>query len=225
MKFIIADDHAIVREGVIYSLKNHFGDETEVLEAEDSASLIALLENNNTFDLILLDLMMPGSKGLSLLKRICNDWPEQTVAVLSASENSKDMRKSIDYGAAGFIPKSLAREVMISAIRLVLVGGVYVPTKGFMSTAADVADRIEKNVLLEADGSIPLLTDRQRQVLIGIARGKTNRDIGNELELSEYTIKIHVTAIFKKLKVSNRMQSVLIAKELGLFEADDLIND
>ena len=222
MKFIIADDHAIVREGVIYSLKNHFGDETEVLEAEDSASLIALLENHNTFDLILLDLMMPGSKGLSLLKRICNDWPEQTVAVLSASENSKDMRKSIDYGAAGFIPKSLAREVMISAIRLVLVGGVYVPTKGFMSTAADVADRIEKNVLLEA---IPLLTDRQRQVLIGIARGKTNRDIGNELELSEYTIKIHVTAIFKKLKVSNRMQSVLIAKELGLFEAGDLIND
>ncbi len=227
MIVVIADDHAIVREGVIYSLKTHFGEETQVLEAEDSPSLVALLEQNKNIDLILLDLMMPGANGLSVLRKICNEWPGNSVVVLSASEDSTLMRKSIDIGAAGFIPKSSPREVMMSAIRLVLAGGVYIPPKSLLSIEAvsTSSEATENNKLPDPKILAPKLTDRQRQVLIGIAEGKTNREIGAGLELSEYTIKIHVTAIFKKLQVNNRMQSVLVAKELGLFKVGDLTPD
>lgn len=227
MIVVIADDHAIVREGVIYSLKTHFGEETKVLEAEDPPSLFALLEQNKTIDLVLLDLMMPGANGLSVLEKICNEWPENTVVVLSASEDSTLMRQSIDLGAAGFIQKSSPREVMISAIRLVLAGGVYIPPKSLLpiESVSTSSETVENNKSSDPKILAPKLTDRQQQVLIGIARGKTNRDIGAGLELSEYTIKIHVTAIFKKLQVNNRMQSVLVAKELGLFKAGDLTPD
>jgi len=224
LRIVIADDHAIVREGVIYALKSHFGKETEVLEAEDSVSLMTLLGKHKTIDLILLDLMMPGSRGLSLLKKIGSKWPKYTVVILSASEDAKQMRKSIDLGAGGFIPKSLPREIMMNAIRLVLAGGVYVPPKSLLSVEGDTSytKGIKNKQLLGSEISTAKLTDRQKQVLIGIARGKTNKDIGDGLELSEYTIKIHVTAIFKKLQVNNRMQSVLAAQELGLFEPGDI---
>lgn len=216
MKILIADDHALVREG-LKTVLQQFAPDTRVLEAGDGAELLHQLAAHTPVDIALLDLYMPGGDGFDLVGRVCDRYPAMPVIVLSASDRPADMRKALDRGASGFIPKSTSQDVMLSAIKLVLSGGVYIPPdllKGDSEVREQFAPLGPNQPL--PDGSLNHLTERQRQVLGLLAKGKQNKLIARELGLSEHTVKIHVTAILKALGVANRTQAVLAAQRLGL---------
>jgi len=214
LKILIADDHMLVREGLISTLR-HLSCDVQFTQAADGDQVMAHLELDSAFDLILLDLRMPGTDGFSLLGSICNMYPDIPVVILSASDDVQTMRKSLDRGASGFIPKSTNHEVMLSALNLVIAGGVYIPpdmlSEEVPETAFDTGVIVAKNSIEIRNR----LTERQLEVLSLLAKGHQNKTIANSLGVSEHTIKIHVTAILKALGVKNRTQAVLAAQQLS----------
>jgi DNA-binding NarL/FixJ family response regulator len=211
---LLADDHALVREGLKHTLAA-LVPRIEFLEAATAEDVVDHLAGNDAIGLVLLDLVMPGSNGFDLLNRVCDDYPDLPVVILSASADPGKMRKALDIGAAGFITKSATTEVMLSALRLVLAGGIYVPPdtlKTGQSTeneqpAPAVEDRVPPAPRYNS------LTSRQRDVLRRIGEGKSNKQIARELALSENTVKIHVAAILRVLGVDNRTQAAVLARE------------
>lgn len=223
IKVLIADDHAMVREGLRTALAELVSD-VQVEEAADAEQVIAQLQAGGDWGLILLDLRMPGAQGFTLVSTVCNLLPDVPVVVLSANDEGDTMRRALDCGVCGYIPKATPREVMLQALRLVLAGGVYVPRSALSYDAP--TDR----------GAIPIpswqpglsgrwpsghLTDRQHQVLELLGQGLQNKQIARHLTLSEHTVKIHVTAILDALGVSNRTQAVVAARKLGLAGANE----
>lgn len=216
MLILIADDHALVREGLRYALRD-LTPEVRFQEASDAMQVRALIERSPDVDLLLLDLVMPGSNGFELLTELCQRRPELPVVVLSGSEDPVHMRKALDLGAAGFIPKTSSAEVMLSALRLVLAGGIYVPSDMLRSSPSGApADAPPAPVSAPQSGSADGLTNRQREVLRQLGEGKSNKQIARVLDLSDNTVKIHVAAILRVLKAENRTQAVIIARGLGL---------
>ncbi|MDH3561518.1 MAG: response regulator transcription factor [Gammaproteobacteria bacterium] len=211
MKILIADDHGIVREGIKLLLSD-LSTDLSVLEAADRNEVLAAVSGNPDLDLILLDLYMPGVTDLDLLAEISNHYSRIPVIILSATEDTYVMQRAIDRGAAGFIPKSAAQAVMTSAIRLVLAGGVYIPPAMVQhpdESSADAPARVTHTSQLD-------LTNRQLEVLKLLGEGKSNKIIARELGLSAHTVKIHVTAIFKALGVSNRTEAAVASRELDM---------
>jgi DNA-binding NarL/FixJ family response regulator len=204
MKILLADDHALFREGIRHILRQ-LDPDVAVLDAADYGTARALLTRNPDSDLALVDLNMPGADGVDSIAALLALPHMVPVVVLSASESRIDIRRTLDAGAMGFIPKSETAEVMLGALRLVLSGGIYVPPM-LMTTANHPATRANA-----------MLTPRQRDVLQRMSEGKSNREIGRQLGLSEATVKVHITAIFRNLNVSNRMQAVKTAEALGIF--------
>ncbi len=218
MKILIADDHALVREGLRYSLKS-LAEDMEVVEAKNGEEVQFMLAQHADINIVLLDLFMPGSDGFNLLKSLCENETNPPVVVLSASENPGNMRRAIDLGASGYVPKSASREVMLSALQLVLSGGVYIPSSMYLGKDEDLDHGMPESRVIRS-GEAPHLTERQKEVLDYLAQGKTNKEIARLLGLSEYTVKIHITAIFKALKVRNRTEAVVLAKQFGLLSKD-----
>jgi DNA-binding NarL/FixJ family response regulator len=212
LHILVADDHNVVREGLKHALAE-LGEATSVCEAATGDEVNAALARER-FDLALIDLHMPGADGLNLITSVCNRYPELPVVVLSASENPAHMRKAIDRGASGYIPKTAGRAVMLSALRLVLSGGVYIPRELFTAEQAPSSGAF--NEPATASPGPPTLTARQLDVLRLLAQGHPNKAIARLLSLSESTVKIHVAALLKALNVSNRTQAVVAARELGL---------
>lgn len=193
-KFLIADDHSLYRAGVRQLLARYFPG-AALEESADAAGTWNAVRAHPDLDLLLLDLAMPGGGGLDLLRGLAVEAPALPVAVLSASESAADARAVLEAGALGFIPKSSSDEVIVSAITLVLRGGVYIPP-----------------LMMQAPPPGPQgLTPRQRDVLALLAQGQSNKEIGAALGLSEATVKQHVSAILKALRASNRVQAVLAA--------------
>ncbi|MDH5545979.1 MAG: response regulator transcription factor [Gammaproteobacteria bacterium] len=215
MKVAVADDHVLVRDGITHTLKTVWQG-VEVLEADDGVQLMELLSKHKDMDIILMDLFMPDTDGFQLLENISRILPEVPVVVLSASESSNHMRRAIDIGASGYVPKSLSKDIMISALQLVLSGGVYIPPASLL--ANDKPSPGFPGLNSEVSKEMPNLTGRQYDVLKLLITGLTNKEIAKTLGLSEYTVKIHVTAIFKALNVSNRTQAVIEAKKMGIRE-------
>ena len=213
MRILIGDDHALFREGLTCLLEQIFP-HAEYLHAGTYDEAEAYCSGSNPPELILTDLQMPGWPGFEGLRRIRNLLPQTPIVVISASQNADDARMSLDHGASGFIPKSSSVQIMVSALRLVLAGGVYVPhsllQSGAGSLAAASADRAASSNLSDLGAGIKV-TQRQRDVLECLREGKSNKQIAYELGLSEGTVKIHVTAIFKSLNVKNRTQAVISA--------------
>lgn len=219
MRILIADDHALTREGLCSALRE-LADDVTVVAAADGGQVHDLIDGQTDFNLILLDLFMPGIDGFDLLSKVCNRRPETPVVVLSASLDPADMRRSLDHGAAGFIQKSSGREVILSALRLVLAGGVYVPPGILGSTMPS----LEGSTPVSQDPMISdlvgvahelSLTNRQLDVLRLLAQGVSNKIIARHLGLSENTVKIHVAAILKAFNVNNRTQAVVLAQRMG----------
>ena len=212
MRFLVADDHEIVRNGLISALRelDHQAEIKGVNDAEETRNAVA---GGISYDLIVLDLIMPGSNGFELLRDVCNDCMDTPVVVLSGSGDPLHMRKSLDLGAAGFVPKSAGLEVMLSALRLVLAGGIYVPPD--ILSRPDVPPAIaEENI---AKGlSLDELTARQQEILSFLGEGKSNKEIARQLNLSEHTIKVHVAAVLRILGVNNRTKAAMVAREFGL---------
>lgn len=210
MKLLVADDHALVREGLKHTLIG-FDENIEIVEAEDGEQVKKILANNQPIDLALLDLYMPNTNGFELIDFICNNYPDILVVVLSASDDPDNMRKVLDRGASGFIPKTTIKDVILTALKLVMSGGVYIPPDMFKSRPKqETAPQSQPDLTLIKQK----LTPRQLEVLNLIAQGYQNKHIAHELNLSEHTVKIHITAIFKALGVKNRTQAVLTAQNL-----------
>jgi DNA-binding NarL/FixJ family response regulator len=174
----------------------------EIAEVDDHAAVMSHLEVHNDIALLLMDLTMPGMEGLAALDTLTRRYPALPIVVLSASEERADMQSSLDSGALGFIPKSSTPAVMLQALRLVLAGGVYVPqalVQGLTAPPPELAPKRDE------------LTPRQSAVLARVVEGKSNKAIASELGLTEATVKAHVTAVFKTLRVANRMQAAIAA--------------
>lgn len=223
MKVIVADDHALIREGLERTLKS-FEPDVIVVHAEDSDSVLEKLKNTDSVDIVLLDLCMPGANGFELLKTVCNTYSNIPIVVISSADEPRNMRKAIDCGASGFIPKSASTEIMISVFKLVLSGGVYIPPdmlkQKINNKNTNLLD-VKSNVVSlidETREAARKLTKRQAEVLDLMARGMSNKEIARALEVSEHTIKIHVTAILKLFNAENRTEAVVMAHNASVID-------
>lgn len=206
-KIIIADDHPLFRA----ALKQAVGqavDNVEVIEADTIAALQHSVEACPEADLVLLDLNMPGAHGFSGLVFMRGQYPGLPVVMVSGTEDIQVIRKAIDYGASGFIPKSASLQLIAEAIQAVLNGDVWLP--------AGVQGQIDRAAPETCDFSEKLatLTPQQFRVLGMLMEGLLNKQIAYELSVSEATIKAHITAVFRKLGVRNRTQAVIAVQQL-----------
>jgi DNA-binding NarL/FixJ family response regulator len=173
-----------------------------------------MIEREPDLDLVLLDLALPGIHGLSVLQSLRAKHPAISVVVISASSDRENVTRALDHGALGFIPKSSSNEVLASALKLVLAGGIYVPPEVLGRRGAElVSPSIAAGHRTPAEIG---LTERQAQILALIMKGKSNKLICRELDIAESTVKNQVTAIMKALNVTSRTQAVLAVNELGL---------
>ncbi len=214
MKILVVDDHPLIREAV-QAVVARLEPGATVLAASDSERGFAIAASAPDLELVLLDLNMPGLAGIPSLKAWRSRCPDVPVVVLSSAEDRPTVLAAIGAGAAGFIPKSSPNEVMLSALRLVLAGGKYLPPEALTPVGpagGKVRAPAQKILSLETLG----LTDRQAQVLKLVAEGKSNKLICRELDLAERTVKAHISAVFRALGVSSRTQAALAAAKLGL---------
>ncbi|CAO3423626.1 response regulator transcription factor [Azospirillum endophyticum] len=212
MKILIGDDHLLFREGLRRLLEQLQGDSSFV-EAGTFDEVLEQCGAGSTFDIILMDLHMPNWPGFDGLREIQALQPGVPVVVISASEALGDIRGALDHGATGYIPKSSSVKVMMGALNLVFSGGIYLPP-GALTASMEAAPR-RRSVDVSDRNAGYGLTQRQREVLECLRLGKSNKQIAYELGLSEGTVKIHVTAIFKSLGVKNRTQAVIAAAAMS----------
>lgn len=207
VRILVIEDHALVREGLMLALQSLEtpNDPAEILGARDAEVAGDLLDQNEDFDLLVLDLMLPGTSGMAFLGIVRKRYPHIPVAILSAMDDSETIVKAMRGGAAGFISKASPTQALLGALRDILAGGIWVPENMREIVAKP---RRRHRTVAERYG----LTKSQARVLELLAEGKTNREIAELLDVTEGTVKIHVSAIFKALDVSNRSQALLIAQ-------------
>ncbi|MCB1416314.1 MAG: response regulator transcription factor [Phyllobacteriaceae bacterium] len=204
---LVADDHPLFRE----ALENAVGSLDRGIEVRMSGSFeeaVTFLDEETSPDLLLLDLNMPGSKGVTGLTQIRARYPAVPVIVVSATEDAATIRKSIALGASGYVPKSSGLEDIRRAVTAVLDGDVYVPG----NIDLEAGDDDETSELIER---LQSLTPQQTKVLGMLAEGLLNKQIAYELGVSEATVKAHVSAILLKLRVDSRTQAVIAYSRLG----------
>jgi DNA-binding NarL/FixJ family response regulator len=212
MKILVVDDHALIREALRNVLKDLQCD-AAVLEASDARQTMRLVEEHIDVELILLDLTLPDRDGFSLLAELRECHPAVSLVVLSAHNDRANVVKALDLGAVGFIPKSAPREVMLSALRLVMAGGIYIPPE---ILAQPLSPPTPQPSTAKPSSPAELgLTARQVDVLALMMQGMSNKAICRVLDLAEPTVKNHVTAILKALKVTNRTEAVIAVSEFG----------
>lgn len=185
-------------------------DQVAVVEAANAVQAYALVEQHVDLDLVLLDLNLPGIDGHAAMQELRRRHGALPVVILSASDDPAGVNAALKMGAAGFIPKSSTREVMLQALRLVLSGGLYIPPQALGMTG------LETPGALSTSAVGPALTARQTEVLRLIALGKPNKIIAGELNITEATVKAHITDIMRALKVTNRAQAGVAARRLGM---------
>jgi DNA-binding NarL/FixJ family response regulator len=221
MKILVIDDHPLIREGLANVLRGLDGDLT-VLEAEAADEGMEIVRRESDLTMVLLDLVLPGVQGLSLLQEVRTERPDVPVCVLSGTDSPQTVREAIDAGAMGFISKRSSTAVLVSALRLVVSGAVYIPPQALgmddARRAPDQAGAAESPAAPSIKGSLTEfgLTGRQADVLALLIQGKPNKLISRELNLAEGTVKTHVAAIFRALNVSTRTQAVFAVSKLGI---------
>ena len=210
MKLLIVDDHAILREGLV-ALLQQFEQGADVLQASDTVEGLRLAEAHPDLDAVFLDLNMPDQSGMEVIPVFAKRCPQLPVIVLSSSEDPSDVRLALKLGAFGYVPKSASPRNILSALRLVLSGEIYIPP--LMLDLGPVVTDGSSRVASEAGER---LTERQTEVLRQLCRGLSNKEISRALDLSEKTTKSHITAIFKALSVVNRTQAASAARRAGI---------
>jgi len=221
MKILVVDDHVLIREAMRGVLRELRGEAAVILEASDSRQAKHQLEQNPDVELVLLDLGLPDQDGLEMLSELGNRYPTISVVVLSAQQDRETVMKAFDLGALGFIPKSGQRDVMLSAFNLIFSGGVYIPPEILNRREPAAARAAPAPAKAGASAADLGLTERQMEVLALMMQGKSNKAICRVLDLAEPTVKIHVSAILKALKVANRTEAVIAATALGLGARQD----
>jgi DNA-binding NarL/FixJ family response regulator len=207
-EILIADDHPLFRSALQQALTLGLGDGVRLSEAASIAELEAQLTRTSDWDLVLLDLNMPGAYGFSGLVLLRGQYPQLPVVMISAQEDAAVVARSREFGASGFIPKSSSLETIQEAVQVVLDGDVWWP-----ANIQDVA-YVSPEAKAVSEG-LASLTSQQFRVLTMVCDGLLNKQIAYELSVSEATIKAHVTAIFRKLGVRTRTQAALLLQQMG----------
>jgi len=212
MKILLIDDHALFREGLKFLLRSL----DAALEVHEAGNCAKALEHAaaGSYELVLLDLKMPGVAGLDALAALREALPDSPLVVLSGEENPGVVRAAIERGAMGFIPKSSTPEVLIHALRLVLARGVYLPPM-----VLDAAGPVPVSAASGASADQAVLhglTPRQMDILRFVIQGKPNKIIARELDISEGTVKSHLSSVLHALGTRNRTEAVYAAAKLGL---------
>jgi DNA-binding NarL/FixJ family response regulator len=216
MKILVVDEHFLIRDALCAVIKQ-LKDDATVLEAADGQRTMQLVSEQRDIGLVLLELDLPDRDGMSVLRELRERHPAISVVVLSARQDRASMAKALGLGALGFIPKSGQREVMVSALNLVFAGGVYIPPE-ILSREERSHPNLSQSCIALGEKPVRLaelgLTNRQIDVLRLMMTGKSNKAISRALNLAEPTVKNHVTAILKTLKVTNRTEAVVIGRDL-----------
>ena len=204
---VIADDHPLFRNALRQAVASVLA-EAVVDEAGSFEDLTALLEKDSEVDLVLLDLTMPGISGFSGLIYLRAQYPAIPVVIVSASDDGATIRRSLDFGASGFIPKRFGVDTLRDAIKRVMDGDVWVPPDTDLAAGADPE-------MAKLRDRLVTLTPQQVRVLMMLSQGLLNKQIAYELGVSEATIKAHVSAILQKLGVESRTQAVIAAAKIA----------
>jgi DNA-binding NarL/FixJ family response regulator len=210
-KILIADDHPLFREAIHNVISDGFPG-SEVMETADLDSALALTQEHDDLDLILLDLNMPGMHGLNGLINLRNEAPTIPVVIVSAEQDKQIVLQAITYGAVGFITKSSPRVQMTEAIQQILNGNVYLPPD-IIRTQKCGTRRMNDAPSFPPE-LLQALTRKQLLVLERMTKGESNKQIAYTLEIAETTVKAHVSAILRKLNVHNRVQAILSAGDI-----------
>ena len=213
MKILVVDDHSLITDALSVLFLD-LDPAAEVLTTRTAEGAMDLLEKNADLDLVVLDLGMPGVSGTSLLESMVAHPPEMKILELSGQQDPRNVMRVLQLGAAGFVPKSMASDTLLAAVKFVLSGGVYIP--------ADLLEEVNRVAMVgtperprEVGATRVELTERQEQVLQLLARGAPIKIICRELGLSEGTVKTHVTAIYRAFNASNRTEALLAARRHG----------
>lgn len=203
---LVVEDHVLVREAMSQTL-SRLDDNVRCVGVKTADEALAELDRDPDRDLAVIDLMLPDMNGFSLLGILAKRFPDLPAIVVSALDDNASIQRAMKSGASGFVPKACSSEELLKAIRIVLDGGVYTPK----DEGAGASRRRTGAPIQERFG----LTTAQTRVMELLAQGKTNREIAELLGLSEGTVKVHMSAIFRALNVSNRAQAVLVITRHG----------
>jgi DNA-binding NarL/FixJ family response regulator len=207
--FLIADDHPLFREALQAAL-NPFFDGMKIIESDSLSSTLKAIKNHPEIDLILLDLNMPGSDNYYGLTSVIDKAANTPIIVVTASDNEESVNIAMHFGARGYIPKTFNSRKMAHAIMTVLDGGKFIPEKYIDKIGVNTPD------LMTSIEHVKGLTPKQLRVLRCLKEGKMNKQIAEELFVTEATVKAHISAIFKKFNVSSRTQVVLLVDKIDL---------
>ncbi len=215
MEILLADDHELFLQGLKFVLESHFKD-AHIMCVKDYTELLSEVQKK-PFDLIITDLAMPGANFMDALTKIHNILKDTPIIVISAVFGKQIVQKTFEIGVSGYISKSSSNELLLSAIHLVLAGGLYIPrdlleeatVSPEMQTLKDLSDASNNS------DKERKLTNRQIDVLKCLAKGMQNKTIAYELGLTEGTVKVHITVLLKALGVSNRTAAIMEAVKQG----------
>lgn len=210
MKVLIADDHALFRDGLSIHLEQ-IDPHAVIFQAANFSQAIKIIDDEKKLDLIIVDLDMPDMNWEDALKTLKEKAENARFVIISASEDARSIRKSMEYGISGYIPKRSDTKVLTGALKLILDGGTYLPPA--------ILDHGAAHNNLGAAGSRgknKTLTNRQTQVLELVAQGMSNKQIAYEIGVSEATVKLHINALLRAVGATNRTQAVITAQKMGL---------
>lgn len=206
MRILVVDDHQLFIDGVRHILEK-LDDQALITEANRALEAIELLESGREFDLILIDLSMPGMDGMSVLQRMHERGVWLPLVVISGEEDVRTIKSALEAGALGFIPKSHSSQEMLAALNHILDGEIYLPP--------GIEKEMERLGSRQTRHESPI-TRRQMDVLQLMAKGYSNKQIATSLFLTEHTVKAHVSALFTTLAANNRTECVQIAQRQGI---------
>jgi DNA-binding NarL/FixJ family response regulator len=229
MKILIADDHELFLKGLEFTLEQNLQN-VEFTTAQNYSEIFSILEKEQDFDLIITDLAMPGANWLTAINKIHDTLPDTPIIIISAVFDKELLQQTLDIGVAGYIPKTASNNLIISAINLVLAGGMYIPHELLYSTKnSNLPSEKQKEYITplknleKTDENKKTLTERQIDIVKCIAEGLSNKQIAYKLNLTEGTIKVHITIILKLLNVKNRTSAVIEAAKRG-YISDNILN-
>ena len=217
---LIADDHPLFRAALRQAARDALGD-VELLEAGDLAGVLAILEAQPQVDLVLLDLHMPGNHGLAGLAAVRAQHPGVAVIVVSANDDPRVVRRALDHGAAGYLPKSAGLDDLRDAIRSVLACETWLPPA--LRASVGRAQSSPNDAALAA--RLASLSPQQFRVLTLVAEGLLNKQIADRLDIQERTVKAHMSAVFERLGVSNRTQASVLLRSLEIADPSRSVAD
>ena len=222
MKILIVDDHALFRQGMSMMLAELYPG-SSIIEAATSEEAVEAADRNPDTRLVLLDLKLESGSGLDVLERLTAMLPEAPVAVVSASEDSRDISMSYKAGAKGYIVKSSTSDTLRHALPLILAGETFIPSSAMAMLTGEKGSQPDNRG--GVSGNAPSLTPRQYEILQLMAEGMQNKDIAAELGMLEGTVKVHVKSILQKLGVNNRTHAVVTGIRQGLVPASVVLPD